>query len=450
MKLDLPRETALKILYEINKSGAYSNIALNKNLEDNKLSNLDRAFITELVYGNLKRKLTIDYIIDQFSSVKIKKLSPWILNILRLGVYQLVFMDKIPESAACNESVNLAKRYGHSASSRYVNAVLRNVARSKGKLEYPDKNKDLTTYLSIKYSHPEWMVKSWLIRFGESFTEELLKSNNETAPLTVRINTLKTNREELQTELRKEGFETEPARYIKNALTINNPTSITKMEAFVKGLFQVQDESSMMVAQILDPKPGELVIDVCSAPGGKATHLAELMQNKGEVVARDVHEHKIKLIKEASERLGIDIISSEVFDALEQDSNLSGKADRVLVDAPCTGLGIIRRKPDIKWTRSANDLTEIVKLQEKILKSSSSYVKPGGVLVYSTCTIEPKENEEQVNKFLQANREFELEDISEFIPEGLIKATAKEGYIQLYTNTDGVDGFFISKMRKRS
>lgn len=450
MKLDLPRETALKILYEINKSGAYSNIALNKNLEDNKLNNLDRAFITELVYGNLKRRLTIDYIIEQFSSVKIKKLSPWILNILRLGVYQLVFMDKIPESAACNESVNLAKRYGHSASSRYVNAVLRNVARSREKIEYPDKNKDLCTYLSIKYSHPEWMVKSWLTRFGESFTEELLKSNNETAPLTVRINTLKTNREDLQTELRKEGFETEPARYIKNALTINNPTSITKMEAFIKGLFQVQDESSMMVAQILDPKPGELVIDVCSAPGGKATHIAELMQNKGEVIARDVHEHKIKLIKEASERLGIDIINLEVFDALEQDFNLTGKADRVLVDAPCTGLGIIRRKPDIKWTRNANDLAEIVKLQEKILKSSSSYVKPGGVLVYSTCTIEPKENEEQVNKFLQANREFELEDISEFIPEGLIKATAKEGYIQLYTNTDGIDGFFISKMRKRS
>ncbi len=450
MKLDLPRETALKILYEINKSGAYSNIALNKNLEDNKLNNLDRAFITELVYGNLKRKLTIDYIIDQFSSVKIKKLSPWILNILRLGVYQLIFMDKIPESAACNESVNLAKRYGHSASSRYVNAVLRNIARSRDKIEYPDKNKDLSTYLSIKYSHPEWMVKSWLTRFGESFTEELLKSNNETAPLTVRTNTLKTNREELQTELRKEGFETEPARYIKNALTINNPSSITKMEVFIKGLFQVQDESSMMVAQILDPKPGELVIDVCSAPGGKATHIAQLMQNKGEVIARDVHEHKIKLIKEASERLGIGIISSEVFDALEQDFSLTGKADRVLVDAPCTGFGIIRRKPDIKWTRNANDLTEIVKLQEKILKSSSSYVKPGGVLVYSTCTIEPKENEEQVNRFIQANREFELEDISEFIPEGLIKATAKEGYIQLYTNTDGIDGFFISKMRKRS
>lgn len=450
MKVDLPRETALKILYEVNKSGAYSNIALSKKLEDNKLSNLDKAFITELVYGTLKWKLSIDYIIERFSSVKIKKLSPWILNILRLGVYQLIYMSKIPESAACNESVNLARRYGHSASSRYVNAVLRNIARSKDNIEYPDKNKDLSAYLSIKYSHPEWMVKNWLNRFGESFTEELLKSNNETPPLTIRVNTLKTGREELQTLLENEGFEIHPAKYVKNALTIDNPSSFTKMEAFAKGLFQVQDESSMMVAQVLDPKPGELVIDVCSAPGGKATHIAELMQNKGQVIARDIHEHKIKLIEEAALRLGIDIIKAEVFDAQEEDEELAGKADGVLVDAPCTGLGIVRRKPDIKWTRNIKDSDELVKIQKRILYTSSRYVKPGGVLVYSTCTIESKENEELVRWFLSENKEFEREDISNLLPEALRKDTAKEGYVQFYPNTDGIDGFFISKMRKRS
>lgn len=450
MKLDLPRETALKILYEVNKSGAYSNIALNKKLEDINLSNLDKAFITELVYGTLKWKLSIDYIIDQFSSVKIKKLSPWILNILRLGVYQLIYMSKIPESAACNESVNLARRYGHSASSRYVNAVLRNIARSRDKIEYPDKNKDISAYLSVKYSHPEWMVKDWLERYGESFTEELLMSNNETPHLTVRVNTLKIGTEELRTQLEKEGFDIQPAKYIENALVINNPSSITKMEAFVKGLFQVQDESSMLVAKVLDPKPNELAVDVCSAPGGKATHIAELMQNKGQVIARDIHEHKIKLIKDAALRLGIDIINAEIFDAQKEDVNLRGKADRVLVDAPCTGLGIIRRKPDIKWTRDVKDLEEIVKLQKKILYVASRYVKPGGVLVYSTCTIEPKENEELVRKFIKDNREFELEDISNLLPDGLKKDSAKEGYIQLYPNIDGIDGFFISRMRKRS
>ncbi|HPU41303.1 MAG TPA: 16S rRNA (cytosine(967)-C(5))-methyltransferase RsmB [Acetivibrio clariflavus] len=450
MKLDLPRETALKILYEVNKSGAYSNIALNKNLEDVKLSNIDKAFITELVYGTLKWQLSIDYIIEKFSSVKIKKLSPWILNILRLGVYQLLYMTKIPESAACNESVNLAKRYGHSASSRYVNAVLRNIARSKDKIEYPDRNKDLSAYLSIRYSHPEWMVRNWLNRFGESFTEALLKCNNETAPLTVRVNTLKTSTEELREQLEKEGFEPQPARYVENALIINKPSSITKMRAFEQGMFQVQDESSMIVAQVLNPKPNDLVIDVCSAPGGKATHMAEIMKNTGQVIARDVHDHKIKLIEEAAIRLGIDIIKAEVFDAQKEDLKLISKADCVLVDAPCSGLGIIRRKPDIKWTRKEKDLDEIVELQERILDTSSKYVKPGGVLVYSTCTVEPKENEELVKRFLQDNRDFELEDISEVLPKGLKKDTAKAGYIQLYPNIDGIDGFFISKMKKRS
>jgi 16S rRNA (cytosine967-C5)-methyltransferase len=450
MKLDLPRETALKILYDINKSGAYSNITLNKYLEDKELNSLDKAFITELVYGTLKWRLSIDYIIDKFSSIKIKKLSPWILNILRLGVYQLVYMSKIPESAACNECVNLSKRYGHSASSRFVNAVLRNVARSRNKIDYPDKSKDLTAYLSIKYSHPEWMVKNWLSRFGESFTEELLRLNNEPAPLTVRVNALKTTREELSELLKKEGFETEPAKYIDNALTIKNPSSISKMESFVKGFFQVQDESSMLVGRVLDPMPGEFIVDVCSAPGGKTTHIAELMENRGQVIARDIHEHKIKLINDAAKRLGIDIIKAEIFDASELDLELVEKADRVLVDAPCTGLGIIRRKPEIKWTRNPGDLKDIVKIQEKILNTSSKYVKPGGVLVYSTCTIETQENEELVKRFLDSNKEFELEDISRQLPEGLKKNTAKDGYIQLYTNVDGIDGFFISKMRKRS
>lgn len=233
-------------------------------------------------------------------------------------------------------------------------------------------------------------------------------------------------------------------------MTINNPSSLTKMEAFVKGFFQVQDESSMMVGRIFDPKPGEFIVDVCSAPGGKTTHIAELMGNRGQIIARDIHEHKIRLINEASSRLGIDIIKAEIFDASEQDASLTDKADRVLVDAPCTGLGIIRRKPDIKWARNSNDLNEIVKLQEKILNASSKYVKPGGVLVYSTCTIEPQENEEMVKKFLKDNKEYTMEDISKQLPDGLVKDTTKDGYIQLYTNRDGIDGFFISKMRKRS
>lgn len=450
MTLDIPRDTALKILYDIDKKGAYSNISLNKYLEGQEFKDLDKAFITDIVYGTLKWRLTIDYIIGKFSSIKMKKLSPWILNVLRLGIYQLVFTDKIPVSAAVNESVKLAKRYGHAASSGFVNAVLRNIARNKDGFQYPDRKKDPVGFLSVKYSHPEWMVRDWFNRYGEEFTEGLLISNNKIPPFTVRVNTLKTSKKELADKLRDDGFEVEDSKYIEDALIIKNPSSVQNMDAFIKGYFQVQDESSMLVGKVLDPKPEEFVLDVCSAPGGKSTHIAQLMNNKGTVIARDVHEHKIRLIGDAKRRLGLNIIKAEVFDATILDEESVGKADRVLVDAPCTGLGILRRKPDIKWARNTGDKEEIVRLQEKILDTSSKYVKPGGVLVYSTCTIEPEENQQVVERFILGNKEFYFEDISPFVPAELNKDSEKKGYIQLYPNSDGTDGFFIARMRKRS
>lgn len=448
MAVDVTRETALKILYDIDKKGAYSNISINKYFSGQEFRDIDKAFITEMVYGTLKWRLTIDYIIQKFSSIKLKKLSPWILNIIRMGIYQLVFTDRIPESAACNESVRLAKRYGHSASSRYVNAVLRNVARSNKEFEYPDKS-DIVNYLSVKYSHPEWMVRQWVERFGEEFTEGLLKSNNEIPPFSARVNTCKTSVEEFIEELSSQGFDVRKGRYVEEAVIIDNPSSVLKSEAFNKGLFQVQDESSMLVAKVLDPKPSEFIIDVCGAPGGKSTHIAQIMGNRGTVLSRDVHKHKIKLIEEAKERLGLNIIKTEVFDAAVFDDKIEKKADRVLVDAPCSGLGIIKRKPDIKWSRDSEDKSEIIKLQEKILETSSRYVKPDGVLVYSTCTIEREENEDIVRKFTDKNKEFILEDISSYLPSELVKDSAKDGYVQLYPNIDGIDGFFIARMKRR-
>lgn len=448
MAVDLARETALKTLYDIMEKGAYSNIALNKHLEQPEMNSMDRAFITELVYGTVKWKLSIDWIIQQFSKVKLKKISPWVLNILRLGVYQIMYTDRIPESAACNESVKLAKKYGHSASSGYVNAVLRNIVRNRDQIPYPDGNKEYERYLSIKYSHPEWMVRQWVSRYGRDFTESLLVSNNEIPDFTVRVNTLKVSRDQLIDGLEANSVKARKGRYADEAVILENPSSITKLDAFKKGYFQVQDESSMLVGIVLDPQPGELVMDVCSAPGGKATHLAQRMQDKGTVIARDIHEHKVALIKEAADRLGLAIIKPEVFDALEIDNNYIGKADRVLVDAPCTGLGIIRKKPDIKWARNEKDKTEIVKLQTEIINAASKYVKPGGVLVYSTCTIEPEENEEVVRRFVENNRDFKTVDISDVLPKELDKKSAKEGYIQLYPNIDGVDGFFIAKLVK--
>ena len=378
--VDFPRETALKILYEISEKGAFSNIALNKFLEASGFKETDRAFVTELVYGTVKWRLKIDWIIRQFSSIRLKKISPWILNILRLGAYQLLYMDKVPESAACNESAELAKKYGHKASTGFVNALLRNMAQNRENIKYPEKKDGAVKYLSIAYSHPEWMVERFLGLFGPEFTESLLASNNDIPGFTIRTNTLKTTREELMKLLAEENVEAEAGRFSVDALIIKNPSSISRLEAFKKGLFQVQDQSSMLVAQVLDPQPGELILDACSAPGGKATHIAQLMKNKGTVLARDIHEHKIKLIDQAALRLGIEIIRTGIFDASVPDAELAGKADRVLLDAPCTGLGIIRRKPDIKWTGESSDAAEIAALQRKMIKAAGACVRPGGVL----------------------------------------------------------------------
>lgn len=449
MTMDFPRDTVLKILYEINEKGAYSNIALNRHLEACQFRETDRAFITGIVYGVVKWRLTIDWVISQFSNIKLKKISPWILNILRMGTYQLLYMDRVPESAACNESAKLAKKYGHQASTGFVNAVLRNIARNREKIKHPDKNIEPSKYLSIAYSHPEWMVERFLTLFGSDFTESLLESNNAIPEFTIRINSLKTSREKLVEALARENIEAFPGIFSNDALIIKNPSSISRLIAFKEGLFQVQDESSMLVGRALDPMPGELVLDVCSAPGGKATHIAQLMNNKGTVLARDIHEHKIKLIEQSASRLGIDIIKTAIHDAFIPDAELEGKADKVLLDAPCTGLGIIRRKPDIKWTRDSSDTAEITNLQRKMVIAAGKSVKPGGILVYSTCTILPEENTEIVKEFLNINPEFEMDDLSSVMPEPLKSKITEKGMLQLYSNRDGVDGFFISKLRKR-
>jgi 16S rRNA (cytosine967-C5)-methyltransferase len=359
-------------------------------------------------------------------------------------------MDRIPVSAACNESVTLAKRYGHSGSSGFVNAVLRNISRGKDKIGYPDEEKEPLKYLSVKYSYPEWMVEKYLNIYGKGFTESLLSAGNAVPEVTVRVNTLRTSREELIEELKKDGVEARPGKYSQEAVTLTNPSSLSRLSAFKKGLFQVQDESSMLAGLLLDPKPGELVIDVCSAPGGKATHMAQLMENKGIILARDIHEHKIKLIDEAAQRLGISIIKTEIFDASQKDEKNYMKADRVLLDAPCSGLGIIRKKPDIKWTRTAEETSQLPELQDTLIEAAAGSVKPGGVLVYSTCTILPDENQKVVERFLKRHTEFELDDITGLIPGELREYTEKKGMINLFPNRDGIDGFFMARMIRRS
>jgi len=448
MKLDPAREAALKILYEINEKGAYSNIALNKYFSSEELREIDRSFVTELVYGTVKWKLTLDRVIAAYSNIRMERLSPWILNILRLGAYQILKMTRVPDSAACNESVNLAGRYGHKASAGYVNAVLRSIARNGVQAAIPSKERDLTGYLSVQYSYPKWLADKYVGLFGPEFAESLLDAGNETPELTIRANTLRIIPEELVQELKKEGVEAAAGKYVREAVVVKSTVSVAKLKAFQDGLFQVQDESSMLPVIVLAPQPGETVLDACSAPGGKATHMAQLMQNKGTVIARDVHEHKLKLIDSAADRLGINIVKSELHDAAIPDPPHEKAFDRILLDAPCTGLGIIRRKPDIKWARETKGIESITKLQKTLIQTVSEALKPGGVLVYSTCTVLPEENEEIVRSFLENNRDFIEDNIAPFLPDTLA-VYARGGMLQIYPNRDGVDGFFMARLRRK-
>lgn len=419
-----PREAALLALYEIEYGGAYSNMAVKdslKRLEDSR----DKGLVTQLVYGVVRRKLTLDYIISKYSKIKIKKLSKYVLLILRMGVYQLYFTDKIPESAAVNESVKLAKKYT-GKSSGFVNGILHSVIRGKETLKYPE---DKIEFLSVKHSFPEGIVE---LLWDTGFCEELLCSLNEEPETTVRVNTLKG--EKLETPM-----EVSP---IYSGARILKGTDVAQNPDYKEGRIIPQDIGAMMASLALMPNPGETVIDMCSAPGGKTTHLAELMENKGKVYAFDIHPHKIEIIRKNAERMGISIIDAKLGDGCCIQKELLDKADKVLCDVPCSGLGIIRRKPDIKWNK--DDIEELPQIQYKILENASKYLKVGGELVYSTCTIIKRENEDVINRFLKENENFELSEVK--LPEKLQREN--KGYVTLYPNIDGTDGFFIAKIKR--
>jgi 16S rRNA (cytosine967-C5)-methyltransferase len=437
------RRLALKILKQIEMEDQFSHITIKEMLKSSEVTDIDRRFITNIVYGVLENKLLLDYYIRKLSTVRYGKINKEILNILRMGLYQIKFMSKVPDSAAVNESVKLAKKFSPQYSG-YVNGILRSFIRMSGNIELPDRNKHLVAHLSISYSHPEWLVEKWLNEFGEEFTESLLKSNNETPKLWLRVNTLKIQRDEFIDRLEAEGIKVFPSEWMEDAVMVENLNehSIDSLVGFNEGWFQVQDISSMCVSKISNVKPGDTVVDVCAAPGGKTTHMAQLMKNTGQIIARDLHPQKLKLIEESAERLGINMIKTEVFDATHFDVSLKYLADIVLVDAPCSGFGIIRRKPDIKYNKSIEDLNSLTEIQYKILETSSEYVKSGGTLIYSTCTINADENIKMVERFLSHHVHFKLMKISD------MPGVESNGTITLFPNVDQTDGFFIAKMTK--
>lgn len=443
------RELALQVLRAVDEEGAYANLALNQVLERYRPGKLDRAFATELTYGTLRSLNTLDWVLAQFIKKPLTSQTAAIRNILRLGVYQLMFMDRVPPSAACNEGAELARRHGHLGSIKFVNGVLRNVARRIKEIKFPGIEQNPVAHISLRYSHPAWLVERWLKDFGLEETILLCRTNNEPAPNTVRTNTLKITREGLTARLTGDGLTVHETTYAPEGLKIAGFLSLNSLAAFQEGLFQVQDESSMLAGRALMPFPGACVLDACSAPGGKATHLAQLMDNRGEIISVDIHPHKLKLIKENCERLGIGIVRRFTGDAGELPEILHGRADFVLIDAPCTGLGVLRRRPDSRWRKDPDQISDIVKLQAGILTSAARCLRAGGVLVYSTCTINHEENLGQVENFLDRHPDFMLEDLSQFLPLSLdLKGTMADGYLQLLPHQHGMDGFFISRMRK--
>ncbi|HEU4963086.1 MAG TPA: 16S rRNA (cytosine(967)-C(5))-methyltransferase RsmB [Bacilli bacterium] len=441
------RELALDVLLAVETRGAYSNLALTNALRQARLDSRDVGLTTELVYGTVGRLNTLDYYLKPQLKTPLHKLEPWVRNLLRLTVYQLFFLERIPHFAAINEAVEIAKRRGRKASG-FINGVLRATLRNQDNLKLPSPQKDWVRHISIKHAHPDWMVETWERTFGRDATEAICEANNTRPAFSLRVNTHRTTRDELLQSLRESGIEATPSTVSPDGILLDEGLDITALPAFRDGLCTVQDESSMLVAQAVAPEPGQRVLDCCAAPGGKTTHLAELMHDDGEVLAVDIHDHKIELIHNIADRLGLTSIRTAAGDIRDVISD-AGTFDRILLDAPCSGLGVIRRKPDLKWRKEPVDVHDIADIQQDLLDAVSGALKPGGYLIYSTCTIMPEENEELVQEFLNTHPDFEPAPIGDVLPAGVRPADPNAWFVQILPQDFNSDGFFISRLRRK-
>lgn len=439
------RNTALNVLMKIEQDNAYSNIALNNAILENKLSGVDSSFVSALVYGVLERKITLDYIIKQYSKIPLRKIELKTKMILRLGILQLLFMDKIPESAAVNESVNLAKKHKLQKSSGFINGILRSITRSEEKYKLPDKS-DKVLYYSVKYSAPQELVKLWINSYGELNTEQLLKSLGGRPKICARVNTLKSDKNSLIAELAKENVKAEEIPFLENAVSLTETGSIERLSAYKSGKLHIQDASSQICVDFLSPKPREVLLDICSAPGGKSFTAAQYMGDRGKIFACDLYDHKLKLISDGAKRLGIHSIVTLKRDGASSDVSLP-LADKILCDVPCSGLGILSRKPEIRY--KDNLITEdLPELQYKILCQSAQYLANGGRLVYSTCTLNPAENNKNARRFLEEHPDFYGVKLS--LPPQINRAIDENDYeITLMPHTSGTDGFYIAVFGKK-
>ncbi|WP_026692081.1 16S rRNA (cytosine(967)-C(5))-methyltransferase RsmB [Peribacillus kribbensis] len=439
------REIALDVLESVEKNQSYSNLLLNTMITKHKLTGSDAGLLTELTYGTIQRKMTLDYYLEPF--VNFKKTQGWVVNLLRMSLYQLEFLDKIPDHAVLFEAVEIAKKRGHKGHTSMVNGVLRNIQR-KGLPSLEDIS-DPIERISVETSHPKWIVQRWIEQFGYDKTFGMCRSNLIASVQTARVNIRKTSRNEVISLLEQEGYMVEPSVVVPDGIKCLKG-NLAGSEAYKMGFLTIQDESSMLVGYALGAEGEEQILDTCAAPGGKSTHIAERLSDRGRVVSLDLHEHKVNLITQQAERLELNNIKTRAYNSKKvQEIFGLGQFDRILVDAPCSGLGVMRRKPDIKYTKKEEDIHSLSEIQQELLDASSPLVKRGGVLVYSTCTVDKEENERTALKFLENHPEYEGDEtIKDRLPEAA-RALVDRFMIQVFPQDFGSDGFFIACFKRK-
>ncbi|MFP4370226.1 MAG: 16S rRNA (cytosine(967)-C(5))-methyltransferase RsmB [Candidatus Kapaibacterium sp.] len=437
------RYIAVKLLNRAERSDAYIDKLLKYELAHNDLDPRDKGLLTELVNGVVRWKIKLDWALNGFYHGDYQKCLNIVKNAMRVGLYQLQFLNKIPAYSAINESVEIVKRIQGEKTANIVNGVLRNLARNLDNIRYPDPD-DLVYYYSVIYSHPKWMVKRWIMQFGPEETEQLLIRNNYKPLIPIRVNTNRAAAEEIKSMFESEELKVYNNRFFPDSFYVKNPRfDIASSDIFKNGLITIQDPGASLAAFLTAPEQGDFIIDLCAAPGGKSFYMAQLMKDTGQILALDKYESKLRQIREGADRLGFSSIETIAGDAAEFDP---GKpADIVLADVPCSGLGTLSKKPDIKWTRDADDLPKITNLQKNIVRNAIKLIKPGGVLVYSTCTIEPEENTEMIKWILDSYPELTLDPAENFLPEDV----CKDGFLQVFPHTHSMDGTFAARLKKR-
>jgi 16S rRNA (cytosine967-C5)-methyltransferase len=440
------RKLALRVLCRVETARGFADQLITALAAAQGLAPQARAFLRELTYGVLRWRNQLDWMLGQCSDRPLEALTPAVRNLIRLGAYQLRFMDHIPAYAAVSETVQLAKQIGHAGVVAYVNAVLRSLERQRGAISPPEAHTDLLAYLTITQSHPRWLVDRWLMHYGPQQTMAMCHANNMRPPLVVRVNPQRTTRGRLLDSLAADGCEAEPCRYAPNGVFIRSHTALDQLQSYREGWFTVQDEAAILCGDLLAAQPGERVLDACAAPGGKATHVAELMRDRGEILCLDHSHQRLNVVVENARRLGLQCLRCVVGKA--ERIEFRRAFDRILVDAPCSGFGVLRRHPEAKWRKGPELIGIMARQQASILEHLSQFVKPDGILLYITCSTEPEENQHLVGEFLARHLDYELEEVRSHLPDAARVFAREGGWFQIWPGPEGLDGFFGARLRR--